>query len=236
MRETADVLTRLAALETELARLRTLVDAPPGTSDAAVPPHEQTDAEPSASRRDLLRYGAVALGAAVAAGMAVSPAEAADGGALIIGGDNTANGTTRLTTNALTYAFSASAPNGFYGVFGSSSQLGVYGSTGSPSPGSAGVYGVSTASTGQAPGVYGNASAPEAPGVYGRHFNGGNGMRVTPSRSSAVRASTAGRFQRMLVWCLECTATLSRPTRRPCMAGMRPAASCASGEERQPDL
>jgi hypothetical protein len=58
MHETADVLRRLAALEREVARLRTfVVDERPSTSDTALPPHEQAGTEPSASRRDLLRYG-----------------------------------------------------------------------------------------------------------------------------------------------------------------------------------
>ena len=51
-----------------------------GDAAAAPPANADTTTEPSASRRDLLPYGAVAFGAAAAAGTAASPVEAADGG------------------------------------------------------------------------------------------------------------------------------------------------------------
>ena len=50
--------------------MKTVAMSQSGPSDvtAAPPANADTTAEPSASRRDLLRYGAVALGAAAAAG------------------------------------------------------------------------------------------------------------------------------------------------------------------------
>ena len=81
---TTDLLSRIETLE---ARLKALEATQSPAADAATTPAptEHIAAEPS-SRRDLLRYGAVALGAAAAAGMAASPVEAADGGPVLIGG------------------------------------------------------------------------------------------------------------------------------------------------------
>jgi hypothetical protein len=188
MRETADVLGRLAALETELARLRTLViDAPPVTSDAALLPHEQAGTEPSASRRDLLRYGAAAIGAAAAAGMAASPVEAADGGPLIIGVDNIGtNGTTLTATLGTGLDARATNISGGVGLVGRGTGAGIHGETSSTSTSGTGVSAWSTSATGQAPGVSGVAFSPNAPSVYGRNWAGGNAMRAeVPSFSVA---------------------------------------------------
>ena len=80
---TPDLLSRIETLE---ARLRILEATQSAAADTATgpTPTERITAEPS-SRRDLLRYGAVAL-AGAAAGMTGSPVvEAADGGAVVIG-------------------------------------------------------------------------------------------------------------------------------------------------------
>src|SRR6185503_12606680 len=95
---TTDLLSRIETLENELGRVKALAIAHLGGGDSATSPasSEHVAAEPS-SRRDLLRYGAVALGAAAAAaGMAPSPVEAANGGPVVIGGFNTGTGDTDL--------------------------------------------------------------------------------------------------------------------------------------------
>lgn len=179
MHETVDVLRRLEALETELARLKTLVvEGPPSASDAVLPPHEQAGAEPSASRRDLLRYGAVALGAAAAAGMAVSPVEAADGGPVLISGTNNGTGDTFLNTTSPTFGLYVTANAASYGLLGVSSGIGTYGYTNSANSANAGVYGISASVAGQAPGVFGTATSATAPAVYGRNAAGGSAMRA----------------------------------------------------------
>ena len=189
MRETADVRRRLEALETELARLKTLLaDGLPDTSDAVSPPHEQAGAEPSASRRDLLRYGAVALGAAAAAGMAASPVEGADGGPVVIGGSNVGSSSTFLASTTTGFGFYVTANTANYGVLGLSAGIGIYGTTTSTSSNSAGVQGLSNAGTGQAPGVYGIASSPNAPGVYGFNSQGGNAVRAEVPATASVNA------------------------------------------------
>ena len=201
MRETADVLGRLAALETELARLRTLVSMRlRSTSDAALPPHEQAGAEPSASRRDLLRYGAVALGAAAAAGMAASPVEAADGGPIIIGGQQQHRHRRRHGVYVTVLRQQVALVGVLLACTGRAQR-------------SAGLR--VSSSSGQA-GVSARSANPASTASRSRQR-----LRVTRS-TSAVRASTAGRIHRSAP---ECTATLSRPTRRPSTAGMRPAAT-----------
>jgi hypothetical protein len=84
-----DLTARIETLEAELGRLKAVAMSLSVADNVAAPPrHDEGGSEPSASRRDLLRYGAVALGAAAAAGVAASPAHAADGGPVLISGDN----------------------------------------------------------------------------------------------------------------------------------------------------
>jgi hypothetical protein len=173
-----DLAARIETLEAELGHLKRL--APSAPADAAAPPpaNEDTAKEPSASRRDLLRYGAVALGAAAAAGIA-PPAEAADGGAVIIGASNTATNSTYLTTSLGSYCFYAENTSGGYGLVGRAvATSGMFGDTSALDNFYAGVYGASNAGTGQAPGVFGRASSPNAPAVYGINGAGGNAMRA----------------------------------------------------------
>ena len=92
---TADLLLRIERLE---ARLMTLEATPSAAADAVTKPTptERIAAEPS-SRRDLLRYGAAAFGAATA-GMAATRVEAADGDPLLIGIQNTGTNSASVTT------------------------------------------------------------------------------------------------------------------------------------------
>src|SRR5688500_13903451 len=103
-----DLTARIETLQAEVGRLQAVamslsVASSPGAPSP--PPNEAAGAEPSASRRDLLRYGAVALGAAAAAGVAAAPVHAADGGPLLISGDNTGTSTTSLVTTGYTGFF-----------------------------------------------------------------------------------------------------------------------------------
>ena len=188
MPENAALISRLEALETELARLKAIVaDAPASTQAAASPPH-RAGSEPSASRRDLLRYGAAALGVAVAAGTAASPVEGADGGPVIIGDSNTGANSTFLTSTTTGFGLYVTATAASYGVLGVAQFIGTYGYTSSTSSTGGGVQGVSSASTGAAPGVYGVASSATAPAVYGRHASGGNAMRAEIPSNAAGNA------------------------------------------------
>jgi hypothetical protein len=148
------------------------------------PNGQKAPGEPS-SRRDLFRLGAAALGAA-AAGVAATatPAEAADGGNLVIGVTNDATNTTRL--NATTgYGFWATS-GGSYGCIGQSTFIGTYGSTTSTGTIGGGLFGTSNGATGSVPGVYGVATSPSAPAIFGTHSNGGNAIRAeVPASSSA---------------------------------------------------
>jgi hypothetical protein len=91
----ADLLARIERLE---ARLMTLEATPSVAVDAPTKPTptERIAAEPS-SRRDLLRYGAAAFGAATA-GMADTRLETADGDPLLIGTRNTGTTSASVTT------------------------------------------------------------------------------------------------------------------------------------------
>ena len=178
---TTDLLSRLESLEVELGRLRALALTQAVATDAATTPTptEHIAAEPS-SRRDLLRYGAVALGAAAAAaGMTVAPADAANGDPVIIGGQNTGTSSTYLNTTTLGYGFHITANQATYGLVAvGASRDGVYADTISELDGHAGVVGVSESSTGAAAGVVGVASSPSGAGVHGIHQNGGNAIRA----------------------------------------------------------
>ena len=178
MRESAELLKRIEALERELGRLKTAVAQPGFSSDdeAARPAAEQAGAESSTSRRDVLRCGAVVLGAA-AAGLTARPSEAADGGNVIIGANNIGSTTTFIQTpNEV--ALWGIATNAAYGIIGQALGTGIYGQTGSAQTAASGVLGYSSTLTGQAAGVQGVAFSPNAPGVLGSNNGGGNAMRA----------------------------------------------------------
>jgi hypothetical protein len=167
MRDTIDLLSRIEMLEVELGRLKALgMSQSPRGSDATPAPTEPQGSEPS-SRRDLLRYGAVAL-AGAAAGMTGSPVvEAADGGAVVIGASNTGS-ETRLTTTAGD-GFRATSASGNAGLVGEGGY-GVYGSAVGQS--GAGVYGIAGSMTGTSNGVRGYTNSPDAAAIYGFHYRG----------------------------------------------------------------
>lgn len=169
-----DVVARLEALEGELARLKVQVGHASAVTDRA---HSEgagsqclAAPEASASRRDLLRYGAVALGAA-AAGLAVRPAEAADGNPVLIGSafnqgtQDTWVESTGVNTRALLGWASASSGSGT-GVQGhSNASIGT------------GVFGVGAAESGFNIGVLGESNSPAGIGAEGVNYTGGIGVR-----------------------------------------------------------
>jgi len=175
----SNLLSRIEALERELGRQKT---------DGTPPPKEEAGTEPSASRRDLLRYGAAALGVAAAAGIVASPVEGADGGPVLIGADNQGSSSTFLTSTTTSFGLYVTASGASYGILGVASFIGTYGYSQSTSMSGAGVYGISAAGTGQTPGVYGTASSANAPGVYGRNANGGNAVRAEIPSTANVSA------------------------------------------------
>jgi len=208
-----DVLARMETLEAELARLKAQVRdgaavsepvaSPEGTSDAGAMPRDA-----STTRRDLLRYGAVALGAA-AAGLTARTAEAADGGPVLISGSNVGTGTTFLQTsgiNATGLDVSAIASggvgDGVRALTNSEAGIGVYGRANSPngvtvgvwgdafSPGGIGVRGTAT----QGPfGVHGQAISSSGIGVGGTALNpNGPGVGVSGECYSTTGVAVRG--------------------------------------------
>ena len=184
-----DLTARIETLEAELGQLKSLVISTSVPGNAAPSPSVKEDAgtEPSASRRDMLRYGAVALGAAAAAGMAASPAEA-QGTPLLMGTNNFATINTYLNVTTGNSAFIASSvsSNGLVGY--SETGIGVNGATsnGSGGPYAAGVMAFAYGITGTAPAVWASASSPAAPAVLGQNASGGNAVRAeVPAGSSS---------------------------------------------------
>ena len=186
MREPLDLLARIEALESELSRLKTPPAEPAPSAGEAVAStlDHRTAAEPATSRRDLLRYGAVALGAAAAAGgLTASPVEAADGGALIIGGSNNGTAVTQLSATGSYAFFSSTTQLDYSGVGGQGPEFGTYGlNTGTSG---AGVFGFAPNASGTSEGVRGVAVSPGGVGVRGTCSSGGNAVRgEVPSTSS----------------------------------------------------
>jgi len=165
---TTDLLSRIESLELELGRLKVLAMTPSGEADAGSPAAapEHISAEPS-SRRDLLRYGAVALAGAAAAITGSPAVEAADGGAVVIGAANTGSETWLTTTAGDGFrATSAIGNTGLVGVGG----YGVYGSAVGQS--GTGVYGIAGSMTGTSNGLRGFTNSPDAAAIYGFHYRG----------------------------------------------------------------
>ena len=111
------------------------------------------------------------------AGMAASPAEAADGAPVVIGTSNSATNATSLMSSTSGLAV-AGGGGGGYGLFGLGTLLGTWGATTSQAFGGAGVLGQSNTPTGGSAGVSGFAMSPDAQAVYGRNDAGGNAMRA----------------------------------------------------------
>ena len=181
---TSDLLTRIESLEVELARLKTLAaqSAPEAASPAGR--DEPAPVELSTSRRDLLRYGAVALGAAATAGMTAAPVEAADGGNVIIGGNNVGTSATIVSATTSYGLYGTTTAAGYAGLGGDSPYFGTYGSTGGAS--GVAVFGFAHNSSGNTEGVRGHAFSPNGVGVRGINAAGGNAVRAeVPSYSGA---------------------------------------------------
>ena len=163
----SDVLARIEALEAELAQMKAHLR---GTSPAPSGHNLSLEAsEPPASRRDLLRYGAVALGAA-AAGLTARPAEAADGQNMVVGTTHTSSGATGIRSNGFNYvAFFSEATNtggigeGIYGK--SEAQAGI------------GIWGHATGFNGACTGLRGETSSPLGTAVHGINVSGGTAVR-----------------------------------------------------------
>jgi hypothetical protein len=177
---TADLISRIERLEAQLGTPGTAKFADANAATTA-PRTEYVAAEPS-SRRDLLRYGAVALGAAAAAGMAASPVEAADGGPVVLGVQNTATNATGISATQQTALVVTTSDISAPAIYAGGAGSGVYAEA--SSPGGAGVEGWVYAGT--AAGVRGNSNSPNGVGVLGRNAVGGNAVRAEISSSSTV--------------------------------------------------
>ena len=191
MGEPLDLLARIEALELELARLKGCdSERLHRTGDVAAPPADsRTGTEPAASRRDLLRYGAVALGAAAAAGgIGGTRVDAADGGPVIIGASNNGTGITQLSATG-TYAFFATTTQMNYsGVGGAGPEFGTYGYNGNTAAEGAGVFGFAPSGTGTSDGVRGVALSPSGVGVRGICSAGGNAVRAEVPATASQNA------------------------------------------------
>ena len=203
-----DLVARLEALETALAALRDRTSsAAEGMTDAdAGSPHSPVEAA-RPGRRDLLRYGSLALGAA-AVGLAPRPAEAANGGPVLIAATNTGTGQTILsssggggaafqgsatsgvgtTAGLVGETFSAGAESvGVGGLAGNTSsglRAGVFGQ--SQSPDGAGVFGEGGSPTGLNFGVWGETASPGGYAMFGRNVNGHGIVGVTGATGGAA--------------------------------------------------
>ena len=146
--------------------------------------HEQVSGAPSASRRDLLRYGAATLGAVAAAAATTGPpVEAANGAPLLIGSENTATTETALLSSS----------NGFRALSINNTGSAVTGISRAPEAGwgvlgqthakyGAGVLG--EVAFGAADAVVGRSSSPSGSGVHGIHGGGIAVLADVPSGSS----------------------------------------------------
>ncbi len=117
---------------------------------------------PPSSRRDLLRYGAAAVGAA-AVGLAAQPAEAADGDPIIIGALNTGTVSTLLDARDAPFGAGFQANGRFEGVVGlafGANGFGVFGNH-------VGIFGTFQQNV-PAVGVFGTSAQPFGTGVLGR--------------------------------------------------------------------
>jgi hypothetical protein len=157
---TAELLARLALLEAQMAELKAQTsdaDGHTSVSQAAAPARE-----PTASRRDLLRYGAVALGAAAAGLAAPRPAEAANGDPLVIGSiTNSATALTRLNSTFTGLESMAQGPVGLAGASSATDGTGVVGNA----------FGL-----GVNRGVFGHSFSFNGSGVHGLNDDGGTGV------------------------------------------------------------
>jgi len=177
---TSDLLSRIEKLE---AQLKTLKAAQPPGSDAVTTPKptEHIAGDPS-SRRDLLRYGAVAFGAAATAGMTASPVAAADGGPVVLGVQNTATNATSISATLQTGLAVTTSASGAPGIVASGPGYGLYAEASAFN--GAAVQG--WVYEGTAAGVRGNSNSATGVGVHGGNNVGGNAVRAEISSLSVV--------------------------------------------------
>lgn len=179
MSESQDLLARIEALEAELARLK----------KAEAPIETPTSVAPAASRRDLLRYGAVALGAAAATGgFGTPPAEAADGNPVLISANNSGTGITNLSTSGTYCFFAQTGVSSYSGLAGQGPEFGTYGLNGNSATTGAGVFGFAPSNTGTSDGVRGVSLSSNGVGVRGICNSGGNAVRAEIASSSGANA------------------------------------------------
>jgi hypothetical protein len=172
---------------------------------------------PSKLRRRALVAGAAAAGAGFAAALIgrPSPADAANGGPVLLGESNTATESTDITSSGPGLGATTSATGqvalsgvdnssgGGFGVSGGSTNgIGVYGNTGGDgkygvegeddsSGGGYGVYGHSGAGTG----VYGTTRGDGQNGVEGVGTGGANGVSGVSAAGVGVYGQTSGTGQ-----------------------------------------
>jgi hypothetical protein len=171
-RQNRDPRSGTRPLKAELGRTAATTDGP----DADEPtPHPPVAEEPS--RRDLLRYGAIALGTTAATALAARPAIAADGAPIILGNSHTSSSETSVQC-------SGSGQTAF-GATSSSTTLGrgVDGFTFAPN--GLGVFGVHFNVSGTGAGVLGRSISPTGVGVRGHAENGGTAVRGELTNTSA---------------------------------------------------
>src|SRR5688500_8630169 len=156
---TNDLLARLATLESAVARLTSTGEMPDGSRSSAEAVMPQADAT-RPGRRDLLRVGSLAVGAA-AIGLVPRSAEAANGDPLRIGQVNGGTLQTRLEAPAANdvalhvHNASTTAPAGE-----------IWGQTGSSGNEAAGVGRQAFAAAGFNAGVCGSSSSSSGHGVF----------------------------------------------------------------------
>jgi hypothetical protein len=187
MSESLTLLARIEALEREVRQLRTASvrpshDGPP----EEMPAHERA-IDSMASRRHVLRYGAAVLGAAAAAVVSATPAEATDGQPVLLGSVNESTATTALTAssgNGLTATVTSNTTSGLAGI--SRAPLASNGVSGITfSNAGAGVFGAAgaIAGGGSADGVMGQANTLTGAGVHGIHSSGIGVLAEVPDGS-----------------------------------------------------
>jgi hypothetical protein len=184
---------RIEAQEEQIAHLTAQVSGSAARKAAFPHSTESTGGatagnDSAASRRDMLRYGAIALGAA-AVGLSARTAEAADGDPVLLGVINVGTIGTSIESSAInSYAVrgntSASGSAAFFGTAGGgidakgfnalSTGYGVYAV--SNAPGGTGVLGFNNMGTGVNFGVRGAMVSPAGFAVYGRNDAGGTAV------------------------------------------------------------
>ena len=155
-----DLIARLEALETALVELRGHRSEVGATTAEPGSDHPSFEAA-RPGRRDLLRYGSLALGAA-AVGLTPRPAEAANGDPIRIGMVNSGTQQTPLQSSVVDAAV-------FYARATSTTgpSAGLWGETASSGDESVGVGGQAESTTGLVAGVFGQTRSDQGAGVFG---------------------------------------------------------------------